>query len=253
MRILQLTDLHIFANENETLQGIDTRESLRNVIAAIQRNQEEFDLLVITGDHTHDELAESYEFVREQIEPWIDRVLQVPGNHDDRSIMRQIFGDRIQSHAPEFITFSHRISGWQLLGIDSHIPEQVPGRIDDAQLDWIRAELNAARDIPTVIFMHHPPVAVNSVWMDKIGLQNPASFQQLIQNSPQVKLIVCGHVHHEFRSTLGQAAVLASPSTGLQFDPTGDSPKFAVKDSPGYSVFEFTADEWSVRVERVDQ
>ena len=54
-----------------------------------------FDHVVVTGDHTHDELPESYQAVRQILSPWLDRLWQVPGNHDDRTVLRSVFGDRI--------------------------------------------------------------------------------------------------------------------------------------------------------------
>ena len=56
---------------------------------------ETFDHLIVTGDHTHDELPQSYEAVRRILIPWLDRRGQVPGNHDARCVVRSFCGDRI--------------------------------------------------------------------------------------------------------------------------------------------------------------
>lgn len=50
VRILQITDTHLFAGEHETLLGVNTFHSYRAVLDAIIAEQHPFDLVVATGD-----------------------------------------------------------------------------------------------------------------------------------------------------------------------------------------------------------
>ena len=73
-RILQLTDLHVFRDPDARLRGIPTFQLLCDVVKHIKQSGEEFDFVVVTGDHTHDELQESYSAVRQVLSPWLDRL-----------------------------------------------------------------------------------------------------------------------------------------------------------------------------------
>ena len=74
-RIVQLTDLHLYADPDARFYEIPTRELLQDVIAHVEQNAGRVDHLVVTGDHTNDDLAVTYEAVRDILQPWHDRVL----------------------------------------------------------------------------------------------------------------------------------------------------------------------------------
>ncbi|MDU7768119.1 MAG: metallophosphoesterase, partial [Serratia marcescens] len=54
VRILQITDTHLFAGEHETLLGINTYRSYHAVLDAIQAQRRDVDLIVATGDLAQD-------------------------------------------------------------------------------------------------------------------------------------------------------------------------------------------------------
>ncbi len=57
VRILQITDTHLFAEKHETLLGVNTWESYQAVLEAIRAQQYEYDLIVATGDLAQDQSA----------------------------------------------------------------------------------------------------------------------------------------------------------------------------------------------------
>ena len=251
-RILQVTDLHVFSEPGVKLKGIPTRESLNDVVQHILQTEAAFDQVVVTGDHTHDELPASYEAVREILSPFSDRLWQVPGNHDDRSVLRQVFHSRIGGNGSERINFQFIQNNWLCIGLDTHIAGEVSGRIDAAQIDWLKAQLDASDASRVALFFHHPPVAVGSQWMDRIGLNGKELLRQVIEADNRIRLVCCGHVHHEFQFQIGAAEVRTTPSTGIQFNPAGDSPNFEAA-APGYRVIEFDGDNYTTSVVRLPQ
>ena len=70
------------------------------MLADVQESGLRPDHVVVTGDHTHDELPETYAAVRELLEPFLDRLWLLPGNHDDRAALRAAFDDRIPPAGP---------------------------------------------------------------------------------------------------------------------------------------------------------
>lgn len=222
---------------------------MRDVLSLIRSRGEEIDCLISTGDHTHDEQESSLRAVRGMLEPWLDRLVLVPGNHDDRSLIRQVFPDHVP-RASGPLTFAVQVGGWRLIGLDSHIPGEVPGRIDPNQLDWLRGELADHCDQPTGLFLHHPPVPIGSIWMDAIRLQNGAELVDVVTQSPQVRFVSCGHLHYEYQSSIGQASFFTTPATSVQFDPAGTTATLSTQ-SPGYRIFELDADGFRTEVVRL--
>ena len=251
-RILQLTDLHVFSQPGVRLKGIPTRESLQDVVEHIRKHEADFDHVIITGDHTHDEQPQSYAAVRDILSPWIDRLWQVPGNHDDRNILRTVFEDRIGGAANDLIRFQFSTGQWKMVGLDTHLPGSVAGQMDASQIDWLRQCLSSCDASRVGLFFHHPPLDVGCEWMDAIGLNGRERIQQLVASDERIRLICCGHVHHEFQFQIGQADVLTTPSTGVQFEPSGAVPSF-VTGPPGYRVIEIQADEMSTHVVRLPE
>ena len=64
-RILQLTDLHLFADPARRLRGVLPEQTLRDVLDHLAESEDEFSAVVLTGDLAHDELAETYGIVSE--------------------------------------------------------------------------------------------------------------------------------------------------------------------------------------------
>lgn len=251
-RILQLTDLHVFADPQHLLKGVPTFVLLQDVIAEIQRRGQHFDHVVITGDHTHDELPETYRALRTVLEPWIDRLWQVPGNHDDRSNLRSVFANRIGGAGSERINFSFRAGQWLCLGLDTHVPGAVPGLIEADQITWIQAQLEAHQPNRVALFMHHPPVDLNSAWMDRIGLTGKELLQDLLRSEDRIRLVCCGHVHHESTTLIGNAEIVTTPSTAIQFNPVGDVTTFAIA-PPGWRVIELNGDDYVTTIGRLTE
>lgn len=235
LRLLQLSDCHFLPQPGDTLMGVDTEKSFQAVLEALRRHPHwPPDLLLLTGDLVQEPLAAPYRRLHRYLAPLPRPWLALPGNHDDPRLLAQILcGD------------SHHCAGqvilggaWQLIALDSHLAGSHAGRLAPAQLDWLRRCLERCR-LPALIALHHPPVAVGSRWMDTMQLQNAAEFWQQLEDFPQVKGIVFGHVHQEFRGRCQDIPLWSAPSTCFQFKPGSDD--FALDAlPPGWRWFELS-------------
>ncbi len=61
MRLLQITDTHLFASAEGRLLAVRTAESLAAVLERVQANDHPFDLILATGDLSQDHSPESYQ------------------------------------------------------------------------------------------------------------------------------------------------------------------------------------------------
>lgn len=249
-RILQLTDLHLLADSGGRANGVPTRDAFRDVIRFINTSGADYDAVVLTGDLAQDEVLDTYNVVRDMLGTWTSRCRIIPGNHDLRDGIRQVFPELVPADGP--ITFSLSIGGWQLIGLDSHVPGETTGRIDSPQLRWLGKQLAETEHQPTILFIHHPPFSVNSAWMDSMGLVDSGPVLELIRSSPQVQMVCAGHVHMEFAGQVGHTRVLTTPSTAFQFDPNANEPVF---DSlpPGFRVIYLDGDSCTSEVVRLPE
>ncbi|MDH3690681.1 MAG: phosphodiesterase [Gammaproteobacteria bacterium] len=216
INIVQLTDLHLYKDPQALLAGVATWTTFRAVLEQVRDEQADLDYLILTGDLAQDEALETYLMLREALGKWIDRCRIIPGNHDDRSNLREAF--------PEFfpdndgpLTFTLAAEAWRIIGLDSHVPGEVKGRIDAGQLNWLKTQLANGPNARTLVFIHHPPIPINVAWIDEIGLNDAAEFIELIEASPQVDVVCAGHVHQEFTGRIGTASMYTTPSTCVQF------------------------------------
>ena len=233
--VLQLSDLHVFAEPEQAVRGVPTRKSLIEVLEKVRDTGLSFDRVIVSGDLTHDERPEAYRAVRELLEEWLDRCHVIPGNHDDRALLREVLVDQTDG-SDDGIRFSVATGGWRLIGIDTHVPGEVSGRVAPAMLEWLESELERHPGEPTILFAHHPPIPVGSAWLDGLGLLDPEPLRELICRSRQVRVVSCGHVHQEFCGRLGEAVVMTVPSTGVQFIPLEATSRVDAI-APGFRVF----------------
>lgn len=85
VHVVQLTDAHLFADSAGSMLGLNTRDSLRHVVAQVRREQPLVDLLLCTGDLSQDASVASYEAFRELTAPFAVPTRWLPGNHDEPS------------------------------------------------------------------------------------------------------------------------------------------------------------------------
>lgn len=215
-RIVQVTDTHLYRDPEGVLAGVPTWKTFDAVLRKIDHEHGDFDFLILTGDLAEDAEFETYLMLREALGDWLERCRIIPGNHDDRANLRKAFPELFPQHGAP-LTFALATGDWKIIGLDSHVPGEVKGRVDTEQLEWLRDELRTAPSTQTLLFVHHPPIAINVDWLDKIGLDGAGQFVEIIEAAPQIKVVCSGHVHQEFAGHIGAAAMYTTPSTCVQF------------------------------------
>ena len=93
---------------------------------------------------------------------------------------------------------------------------------------------------------------MGSPWLDKIALEHPEPLRELIAAHPQIRCVATGHVHHVFQGKIGQADVLTTPSTAIQFEPKGEESSYT-NDPPGYRIFDLDESGYRTEVMRLPE
>jgi len=225
VRVLHVTDPHLFADSESSLRGTVTHSSLSQVVAHIGEQQWPADMVAMTGDLIQDDTRAAYDRFRELMTPLNLPVYCVPGNHDMRELMRDAM-----SQAPFHYCESVTLNNWLITGIDSCISDDAGGRVDDDEMDRLAKILAGSNAEHVMICLHHPPLPVGSKWLDEVGLKNGDEFLRMISRSGNVRLAIFGHVHQAFEAEYGSIKIIGTPSTCRQFMIASDG--FALDDNP---------------------
>lgn len=215
VRILQITDTHLFAQKHETLLGVNTWESYQAVLAAIRASQRECDLIVATGDLAQDHSAEAYQHFAEGIADFTPPCVWLPGNHDFQPAMYSALQNAGISPAKRVLVGD----SWQILLLDSQVFGVPHGELSDFQLEWLENKLAEAGDRYTLLLLHHHPLPAGCSWLDQHSLRNAGALDGVLSRHPKVQNILCGHIHQEMDVDWNGRRMMATPSTCVQFKP----------------------------------
>lgn len=223
LRLLQITDTHLFADPQARLYGACTRETLQAVLAQA-RTRPAPDLVLVTGDLVHDGSRQGYAALASLLAELRAPACCLPGNHDLRGALAAIAGERCQ------VGGCRALGGWRLILLDSTVAGEDHGRLAPAQLQALAAALQKGVEPHVLIALHHPPVPLGSRWLDRIGLQNAVDFFAVLEDCPRVRVVVWGHAHQVFESERRGVRLLGAPSTCVQFLP--GAARFALDTRP---------------------
>ncbi|WP_290537348.1 metallophosphoesterase [Alcanivorax sp.] len=203
LRVVQLSDCHLFADTQGKLLGLNTQFSLEKVLELIHREQPNPDLILATGDLSQDASLESYQRLGEALSSFTAPVYWLEGNHDKPAPMLKALNcDRERMSPCVLVKF-----------------------LDDA--------LAAANGEHLMVCLHHHPVPMECAWLDTQVVGSAEQFFAVIDRHPRVRAIIWGHVHQEYDEQRNGVRLLAVPSTCVQFKPKSED--FAVDDAnPGY-------------------
>lgn len=235
LRVLQITDPHLMADPAGELLGVNTRASLDAVIALVQSEESEPDVVVVSGDIAQDGSETAYRAFQDRMAAFSCPVIWFAGNHDNVEVMQSLIGDTGTARKRLIL------GGWQLIFLDSSVPGNVHGELTLAELAFLEASLNEFPELPALIALHHHPVDIECDWMAEIGLRNRDDLMKIISQHAQVRGLLWGHIHQQWESRDGDVRLMATPSTCIQFAP--DSSGFSVDGlAPGYRWLELFPD-----------
>ena len=213
MIIAQLSDTHILAGSAGHPMAASRAENLRRCIADI--NAHGADAVIHTGDSVQHGLAEEYADLRDIMAGLDAPLFLVPGNRDKREALRAAFGH--YRYLPKDGDFLHyAIEGFpvRLIGLDSVDAGERKGAFCAERCAWLEETLAQRPDKPTLLFLHHPPfdIAEPRYVHGYRRPQDAAALASVVGRHPQIRKMICGHVHFAHHTAWAGTAAATMPS-----------------------------------------
>jgi len=241
MRVLHITDTHLFEVPGQRLLGVDTDATLKAVLVHAARAPKP-DLILATGDIAQQASEATYDRFIALV---ADHFPGVPmrwlaGNHDAIMPMTRM-GSR---HGP---SAEIALGNWHFALLDSHVEGMVPGHLGEADLAALDETLASAPGQFSLIGVHHHPLPVGADWLDTQLIDNADALFELCDKHPRIRCIIFGHVHQAVeavrRSRGGpDVPILGTPSTCFQFLPHSQDYGLDENAAPGYRWLDLAAD-----------
>ncbi|MEO8467697.1 MAG: 3',5'-cyclic-AMP phosphodiesterase [Gammaproteobacteria bacterium] len=235
--VLQISDTHLHGAADSRMRGVTTYATLLAVLDQVRRDRRwPPDVILATGDIVQDESRAGYDRFRATMEPLGVPVLSIPGNHDDPKLMGEILNSGSFQFGGEL-----RHGPWSILLLSTFLAGEDAGGLGPARLQGLRKALAAHVGQHVLVAMHHHPLPMGSIWLDGVALRDAKDFWQIIDAHPEVRGVVCGHVHQAHDQERNGLRFMSTPSTCAQFLPHSDF--FALDDRPpGLRWLELHAD-----------
>lgn len=211
MLIAQLTDVHIGFDPDARPEELN-RTRFRATLDRLLAQPNKPDMLVLSGDITDHGDLESFAKAAELLGECPFPVHAMMGNHDSREGLLHAFPDTQGEGG--FLHRAFMADGLLVVLLDTYEADRHGGAFCEARAAWLRGVLAANVGVPTVIFMHHPPVVSGIQWMD------PQPDEPWIINfaaalagfEAQVQAIHCGHLHRPIVAKFHGIPLAVTPS-----------------------------------------
>jgi len=241
-----------------TYFGIDTAAYLADAVAALSALARPPDCVVVTGDLVNAGTPAEYARFREVMEALPVPYFVVPGNHDDRDVLRAVLAPATYGgsrHAR--VRYAIDDFDVRIVGVDANGPRPWPGAaFDAATLAWLEDAIASAPGRPTMLCVHHPPFRTGLHYLDAFGFRGARRLQRLLERHAHVGRIVSGHIHCVRARRVGAALACSAPSTAPQRLPLllMDGTLVGLRaEAPGFAVHEWSdADGFTTTIYRRD-
>lgn len=214
MLIAQITDLHLGFEGNDPTEL--NRRRLDLTLEHLRTIRPQPDLLLLTGDLAHREDDEdAYRQLKSAL-----RDYQIPshfgmGNHDSRDPFLRFFPEVPQ--ASGFVQYAIEEHPVRVLMLDTLEIGRHGGGFCDQRASWLQERLSEKPDRPTLLALHHPPLATGLSWMT----QNPKAdwverLRGIVAAHGNIVGMITGHLHRPVATLWAGKPLIVCPSTSPQ-------------------------------------
>lgn len=204
--------------------------------------------VLLTGDLVNDGKRADYEHLKKILSKLEIPFYLMPGNHDCRQTMREVFTDHRYWIDDNYLHFTIDGNPLRIVAMDSTIHMSSNGELCEYRLDWLQKTLAEDTETPTILATHQPPVSVGICKMDKTKIVDGADrLKKIITETPNVVGLTCGHLHRPIDMVWGNKRLNIGISTSFHLAMNlMEEDVLAVTDEPpGFQVHVKTAEsDW---------
>ncbi len=201
IRIAHLSDIHYNPKEDSSVsrmlaeRKIFAEEYLEICLKELKTCSP--DIILITGDISHEGDASAYEYLKDRLDAGLAGVpvLCAMGNHDCRPAFRSGFLRQEANDGPYEASVS--IKGYRFLSMDSAWEKGLEGVLTEEMLDRLERWLENDKETRNILIMHHPVLAdagpMSFVMTDRM---------EKILRSGKLAAMFNGHVHGSYTGSV---------------------------------------------------
>ncbi|MFC4019705.1 phosphodiesterase [Micromonospora sp. GCM10011542] len=212
MLIAQLSDPHLTTGALAAEPAAGLHRALGRVLALRPRP----DCVVISGDLVEHGRPDEYAALREMINRFPLPVHLVAGNHDDRESLLDAFGGTpwLGGGFSAYYHVDHEAA--TIVVLDSSVPGSGGGQLGEEQIAWLDGVLAGRSEVPALVCLHHPPVAVGIPAADAIRLADGDALAEVVGRHGHVVRVAAGHLHRQATAGYAGTILTVAPSTWRQ-------------------------------------
>ena len=236
MKIAHISDTHICLPQP---RNTDRLGDLKLAIDEINLMNPAPQLVVHTGDITHNGQVEEYQAAYELLAQLNMPLYVIPGNKDRRREMREIFRKEMKSgDDSEFFQYAINFDTLRLVFLDTLEEGERLGNLCDARLNNLIQMLEEDSEKATVIFMHHPTFdIVEAPQPFQFNSQEVVDkFEKIVGDNRQIIKIYSGHSHRYGSHKLGDTdlCAISAIAIDLRWGDYGEE----MRERPVYEVYD---------------
>lgn len=210
--IAQISDPHL-RPWGVLYQGVtDSNAALARSVDQLNRLSPQPDLVLLTGDVADEGTAAEYAVARKILGRLKAPLLVIPGNHDERSAFRTAFRDHAYLPEEGPLHYAAEAGATRIIAVDVTVPGVHHGLFDEAAETWLALALQAEPARPTLLMMHQPPIVTGVPYLDAYRCFGEARMAALVSRHPQIRRLLCGHVHRLMLQSFAGSLLCTAPS-----------------------------------------
>ncbi len=243
MLIAQITDIHLGFETGNPFEL--NRRRLHRTLGALLALDPVPDLLLVTGDLTDQGDVNAYRHLRRALRRVPFPVHLGLGNHDRRAGFREVFPETRTANG--FVQYAIEAGPIRILMLDTLEEGRHGGAFCETRAGWLDRSLAKAPDRPTVLVLHHPPVAAGIEWMSA-GAREPwvERLTAVVSRHDHVVAALAGHIHRPivtgWAGTVLAVCPSVAPQVALDLKPLQDPDDrpMIVEAPPGFALHLWT-------------
>ncbi|MCR4264432.1 MAG: metallophosphoesterase [Candidatus Roizmanbacteria bacterium] len=245
IRFIHISDTHIGPTKDFELYKVKPYPCAEQMVDYLNNLKDKPDFIVHTGDVAATIPDDpSFKNAREIFSKLNYPIYYVTGNHDRSSFIIDYLkqGEReslVSDSAKNAYRFDmNRI---RFITLDARGPDEIDphGSLSEDQFKALEQEITTGL-LPLVIFVHYPPIALDSPWLDKnmLILEGDRLHELFKKAGKRLLGIFIGHIHRGMQIVKDGVFYSSVGSTFMQFAwyPTQEEP---VMESTGLSYFNY--------------